>query len=109
MIFLHLIGILLIAWITFTCLQTYGVIGPTLPPGPTPLPFLGNVLDLPRSREYLKYSEWGRKYGDVTYANALGNHFIILNSTTAAVELLEQRSAIYSDRPYMPMAQEPEL
>lgn len=30
-------------------------------------------------------------------------HFVILNSLEDSVELLEKRSGIYSDRPYMPM------
>ncbi len=30
-------------------------------------------------------------------------HTVILNSYEDNVELLEKRSAIYSDRPYMPM------
>ena len=79
------------------------------PPGPKPLPLVGNVLDIPTSHEYFTYTKWGRKYGDVVYVNALGKHLIILNSAKAANELLEQRSAIYSDRPYLPMMHDTDL
>ncbi|KIJ57025.1 hypothetical protein M422DRAFT_102712, partial [Sphaerobolus stellatus SS14] len=78
-----------------------------LPPGPKALPLLGNALDLPSTREYLKYAEWGKQYGDVTHVAALGKHIIVLNSIKACNELLDQRSAIYSDRPSLPMIEEP--
>jgi hypothetical protein len=80
-----------------------------LPPGPKPLPLLGNLFDMPTSREYETYAQWGRKYGDVVHVHALGRHFIILNSIEAANELLDQRSAIYSDRPFIPMLHDPAL
>lgn len=34
-----------------------------LPPGPKPLPVIGSLLDLPDNEDWLKYSEWNRKYG----------------------------------------------
>ena len=76
------------------------------PPGPKPLPLLGNVLDLPTSREYETYTRWGKEFGDVVHVNALGQHIIILNSLQAAKELLERRSSIYSSRPCVPMLHE---
>lgn len=36
--------------------------------------------------------------GDVVYIEALGKRIVVLNSAEAAVDLLERRSAIYSDR-----------
>lgn len=33
------------------------------PPGPKPLPIIGNVLDLPKSHEWLQVAEWGKIYG----------------------------------------------
>jgi len=37
--------------------------------------------------------------GDVIYFNALGRSIIVLNSAQAAIDLLDKRSSIYSDRP----------
>ena len=40
-----------------------------LPPGPRGLPFIGSLLDLPRSQEWKTYSEWSDKWGEgLTYA-----------------------------------------
>ena len=34
------------------------------PPGPTPLPVIGNLLDMPTSYDWLTYAEWAKKYGE---------------------------------------------
>ena len=44
--------------------------------------------------------------GDVTYINVLGQEMILLNSPKAAVDLLDKRSADYSDRPVVMMCGE---
>ncbi|KIJ62886.1 hypothetical protein HYDPIDRAFT_114010 [Hydnomerulius pinastri MD-312] len=72
------------------------------PPGPKPLPLLGNVLHLNKSEPWLSYTEWSKKYGEILYVRLLGKDFIILNSEKVARALMGQRSTIYSDRPYMP-------
>lgn len=39
--------------------------------------------------------------GEVIYLNLLGRHIVVLSSKKAAYDLLEKRSALYSDRPAM--------
>lgn len=34
-----------------------------LPPGPSKLPVLENLLDIPASQEWLTFAEWGKKWG----------------------------------------------
>jgi hypothetical protein len=35
-----------------------------LPPGPPPLPIVGNVLHMPEEQPWLKYAEWAKQYGE---------------------------------------------
>ncbi|KAH7884307.1 cytochrome P450 [Phlebopus sp. FC_14] len=72
-----------------------------LPPGPPPLPILGNVLDIPSSEPWVAYKEWTGKYGDVFCIRLLTQTAIILNSLESAKALLEHRSQNYSSRPYL--------
>ncbi|KAJ7765339.1 cytochrome P450 [Mycena metata] len=78
-----------------------------LPPGPPKLPFIGNVLSMPSSHEWITFSQWGKKYGsDIIHLDVLGTSIVVLNSYNAAIDLLDKRSAIYSDRPRLVMARE---
>ncbi|EAU84017.2 cytochrome P450 [Coprinopsis cinerea okayama7 len=77
-----------------------------LPPGPRRLPLLGNILDMPPSQEWLTFAEWGRKWGDMTSISIFGQEIIILNSIKLAVDILEKKGSIYSDRPVMEMGGE---
>ncbi|KAH7884291.1 cytochrome P450 [Phlebopus sp. FC_14] len=72
-----------------------------LPPGPPSLPILGNVLDIPSSEPWIAYDKWAKKYGDVFRIRLLTRDAIVLNSLESARALLEQRSQIYSSRPYL--------
>ncbi|KAG2147844.1 cytochrome P450 [Suillus bovinus] len=72
-----------------------------LPPGPHPLPFWGNALQLDAKRPWLTYTAWGKTYGKIIRSRLFGIDFIIINSETIAQELLEKRSANYSTRPIL--------
>ncbi|KAJ7897649.1 cytochrome P450 [Mycena olivaceomarginata] len=78
-----------------------------LPPGPRGLPLVGNVFDVPKTQEWLAFMEMARKYdSDVIGLNLAGDTVIVLNSLSAVDALLEDKSAIYSDRPPFPMLNE---
>ncbi|PCH38773.1 cytochrome P450 [Wolfiporia cocos MD-104 SS10] len=70
-----------------------------LPPGPKRLPLLGNILQLPSTRQEVTFGQWGRKYGDIVYARFFNTPAIIINSLSTAQDLLATRSKNYSDRP----------
>ncbi|KAH7888503.1 cytochrome P450 [Phlebopus sp. FC_14] len=70
-----------------------------LPPGPKPLPILGNALDVDRVTPWMTYMTWANEYGPLVYVRLLGKDVVIINSEEVAQSLLDRRSAIYSDRP----------
>ncbi|RPD62615.1 cytochrome P450 [Lentinus tigrinus ALCF2SS1-7] len=70
----------------------------TLPPGPRPLPFIGNLLDIPNVRPWEAYRKLCRQHGDIISLRALGRTLIVVDKADIAVELLEKRSSIYSSR-----------
>lgn len=76
------------------------------PPGPKGLPVIGNVLQMPKDREWLTFAQWGEQFGNIVYLSLLGQPMIILNSAKDAVALLDKRSSIYSDRPILYMGGE---
>ncbi|KAL5483173.1 hypothetical protein ACEPAI_8402 [Sanghuangporus weigelae] len=74
-----------------------------LPPGPPRLPVLGNALQIPTTQPWKTFADWGKLYGPVTFAEALGRPMIIINSVTAARDLMDKKGAIFSNRPNMPV------
>ncbi|KAF9030131.1 cytochrome P450, partial [Hymenopellis radicata] len=76
------------------------------PPGPRGLPIIGNALQIPADRQWLKWDEWRREYGDIMQVNVLGQPTVILSSLKCAKDLLETRGNIYADRPSAVMAGE---
>nr|BAK09388.1 cytochrome P450 [Postia placenta] len=75
-----------------------------MPPGPRRVPIIGNALQMPREREWVKFAEWAKAYGGIVHLSVFSTHFIVLSDAGIISELLEKRSAIYSDRPYFPLA-----
>ncbi|THH07896.1 hypothetical protein EW146_g9173 [Bondarzewia mesenterica] len=97
-------GIVVALFLTKAYLRRRTRNGLPLPPGPKPLPVIGNLLDVPRKQPaWLVYEQWGKKYGDIMSITVLGQTIVILNSPTIAKELLDKRGAKYSDRPEIPM------
>ncbi|KAI0770765.1 cytochrome P450 [Irpex lacteus] len=70
----------------------------SLPPGPPGWPIVGNLFDLPEEHPWLVYSRWSKKYGDIIFLRALTTPMLIVSSVDVAFDLMDKRSAIYSDR-----------
>lgn len=75
---------------------------PPLPPGPRPIPIIGNIRGISINAPWLAYTEWGKQHGDIVYSHLFGQHIVVINSEKVAIELLKKRSYNYSDRPDLP-------
>jgi hypothetical protein len=89
------------------------------PPGPRPLPLIGNLFDIPKEFSWLSYTQLSKKYGmvyfvvrgrltegmagDILSFRAFGQVIVVLNSIKVNKDLLERRPDIYSDRPVIPI------
>ncbi|EJD49808.1 cytochrome P450 [Auricularia subglabra TFB-10046 SS5] len=70
------------------------------PPGPRPRWLIGNMFDMPLSSPWLRFSEWGDTYGEITYATVFSRRVIVLNSLEACKEVMEVQGASASGRPW---------
>jgi cytochrome P450 len=61
---------------------------------------------MPRIKPWLTFAEWGEKYGAISHVEILGQHIIVLNSVKSAVDMLDKKGTVYSDRPILPMGSE---
>lgn len=79
-----------------------------LPPGPKPLPILGNINDLPPPGvpEFEHWLTFKDKYGPVSSLNVLGQTMLILHDSDAVMELMEKTSMKTSARPQLFFATE---
>ncbi|TBU57403.1 cytochrome P450 [Dichomitus squalens] len=78
----------------------------SLPPGPKGLPVVGNLKDMTLTGLWFPAQKWAQQFGELVYLNIFGQGLLFVNSYEAAVDLLEKRGAIYSDKPRMVMAGE---
>ena len=89
------------------------------PPGPKGVPLIGNILQVPGDNLEVLFQSWAKKYGayfqflfvlfpdffntdppgNIVYAKMINQPIVILSDLGPARDLLERRSAIYSDRP----------
>ncbi|KAK5789863.1 hypothetical protein VI817_008986 [Penicillium citrinum] len=75
-------------------------------PGPKGYPFLGSVLEFPKTFSYHKFKEWSDQYGPIYQVNVLGKTHVVISSEDIANDLLALRGAHYSDRPPIVMLHE---
>ncbi len=99
-----LLSILFAGFITLLCWyiikgRTNSSLKLPLPPGPRPLPVIGNVHQVPKTHAWKQFHAWGKAYGHIIHLNMLGQPIIVVSTTKSAHELLAVRGATFSDRP----------
>ncbi|KAF5379562.1 hypothetical protein D9757_009257 [Collybiopsis confluens] len=72
---------------------------PPLPPGPSTLPLIGNLLVFPRKHLHLKFSEWGKIYGDSFKLTVMNKTIIVINTPTLVHKLLDVKGSSSANRP----------
>jgi cytochrome P450 len=70
-----------------------------LPPGPTPIPFIGNKFIIPASSPWIQFEKWSHIYGPIFTLWIGRRPTIVISDPNVAVDLLEKRSTKFSSRP----------
>lgn len=84
----------------------------SFPEGPKPIPFLGNLHQVPLNKAFVTFKSWSHSPATSSRDGLVGLRIgpsartVILNKWTHVRDLFDSREkgAIYSDRPYIPAA-----
>ena len=71
------------------------------PPGPRPLPLVGNILSLNFSRMHLTFAKLAEQYGNIFKVSILRQEIVVINDITMLRKALqgEEFVGVFSDRP----------
>ncbi|KAF7356974.1 Cytochrome P450 monooxygenase 110 [Mycena venus] len=94
------------ALVATLCYARSKKIAAPFPPGPKGVTLLGNAADLPQSQPWLTFSRWAKEYGPIVHLRILGKSIMVLNDVSYAIDMLDKKSRIYSNRPNLVMGGE---
>ncbi|KAJ5766286.1 uncharacterized protein N7511_003902 [Penicillium nucicola] len=94
---LQVIASVLFLWLSWHAFQ-YRSKKP-LPPGPKPLPLIGNIHQFPTDNLWRQYKKWHKKYGPLITLKMGPQTLISVGSHDIARNLLSKKQAIYNSRP----------
>ncbi|KAK1773359.1 cytochrome P450 [Copromyces sp. CBS 386.78] len=99
---LVIVGLLLLILAVVHVIKAFRAINdPNGIPGPTQIPYLGRIHDLPIQFMWVKFKEWADKYGQGGFYRTimLGAEYIVVTDEKVAEDLLVKRAKYNSDRP----------
>ncbi|KAF2237759.1 cytochrome P450 [Viridothelium virens] len=70
-----------------------------MPPGPLPIPFVGNTSMLPKTSPWLTFQHWSQVYGPMFTIWQGRRATVVVSDPQITFDLLEKRSAKFSSRP----------
>ncbi|XP_062411731.1 cytochrome P450 2J2-like isoform X2 [Sardina pilchardus] len=73
------------------------------PPGPRPLPFIGNLHHLDFNNIHLQFSEFAETYGDIFSIQFIGPWVVVLNGHKLVREAYVLQGENFVDRPSLPV------
>ena len=72
-----------------------------LPPGPRPLPLVGNIFSIDTAKMHLTFGELSEKYGKIFKVSFLGEEFVVINDIHMLRKAIhgEEYAGVFDDRP----------
>jgi coumaroylquinate(coumaroylshikimate) 3'-monooxygenase len=93
-VYLTLVGAALVAVLVYRLVLSSGKV----PPGPKPLPFVGNLYDVKPVR-FLCFIEWAQKFGPILSFRMGTTLNVVVSSPDLAKEVLKEKDQLLAARP----------
>nr|XP_055043973.1 cytochrome P450 2J4 isoform X1 [Misgurnus anguillicaudatus] len=98
-------GVLIFLCVLLLVKHLWDVHSKNLPPGPFPLPFIGNLLNIGFKDPLSSFQKIAKRYGDVSTIFFGSQPYILLTGYKSFKEAFVDQADIFTDRPYFPISE----